>query len=79
MGLNHDTRKDVYDQVNSITLNDIQFFHKKHVAGKILEYWCDWFKGKVDIKMLNKYGKVQILTIKDLFDLRQKNKKFSWL
>jgi len=67
MGLNHDTRKDVYDQVNSITLNDIQFFHKEHVAGKFWNIGVIGSKEKVDIKMLNKYGKVQILTIKDLF------------
>ncbi len=67
MGLDHDTRKDVYTQIDDIGLKDIEQFHNEHFKGKPWQTRVLGSKEKVNMEDLKKYGKVVELSLKDIF------------
>jgi predicted Zn-dependent peptidase len=67
LGLNYDTRKDIYEQVDKMTLNDIKKFHANHMAGKKWNCTVIGSKNKISMEVLKKYGKVTELSLKDIF------------
>lgn len=67
LGLDHDVRKDIYDGVDKITLSDIKKFHNDNLKDKKWNIKLIGSKKKLDMETLKKYGKVQELTIKDIF------------
>lgn len=66
-GLTEDTRKLIYDQVDQFTLQDIKLFHNDHLKNKNWNIRVMGSKNKLNMKDLEKYGKVVELTTKDLF------------
>lgn len=67
MGIDHDTRKDIYEQVDKMTLNDIKKFHAEHLAGKKWNCAIVGSKDKISMDMLKKYGKITVLNLKEIF------------
>src|ERR1017187_532911 len=67
LGLDYDIRKDVYQKVPAMTLNDVEVFQKKFVQGDKYTIMVLGDKSKLDIKTLEKYGKVTYLELKDVF------------
>ncbi len=67
LGLDHDTRKDIYERVDKMTLDDIKEFHAQHMAGKKWNCTVIGSKNKINMDMLKKYGKVTELSLKDIF------------
>lgn len=66
-GLNTDTRIALYKDIKLMTLDDLKAFFSEHVKGKKYHYSIIGKEENLDFNALSKLGKVQKLTIKDLF------------
>lgn len=76
LGLDKDIRKDIYEGVNNISLNDIKQFHSDNLKGKAWNIKLIGSKNKINMEDLKKYGKVVELTTKDIFGFEaEKNKE----
>ncbi len=67
LGLDYDIRKNIYKDIQPMTFNDIKEFQKKYMKGQKKITLVIGSKDKIDLKMLEKYGKVQQLTLKEIF------------
>jgi predicted Zn-dependent peptidase len=67
LGLDYDITKDIYEKVPSLTLSDIKQFQEKYVKGRNYTILILGDKNKLDINTLEKYGKVQFLTLDEIF------------
>ncbi|HRD82862.1 MAG TPA: hypothetical protein PLL53_19010, partial [Saprospiraceae bacterium] len=67
LGLDYDTRRDIYNAVDKITLNDIKQFHADRFAGKNWTVRLIGSKKRLDMDALKPYGKVVELSLKDIF------------
>ncbi len=63
----YDARRDVFEALKTITLDDIAKFQKKNVAGRVYHYGILAKPENIDIEALRKLGKVVILTQEDIF------------
>ncbi|MFM2394518.1 MAG: hypothetical protein RLZZ546_2500, partial [Bacteroidota bacterium] len=75
LGLDKDVRKDIYEGVNNITLNDIKKFHNDHLKDKKWNIKLIGSKDKLNMEELKKYGKVITLSTKDIFGYEVETKK----
>lgn len=66
-GLDFDLRKDIYGNVQTFTLNDVKKFSDEYVKNKPRTLLVLGSKDKINFKTLEKYGKIQELTLKDIF------------
>ncbi|GAA4845003.1 M16 family metallopeptidase [Algivirga pacifica] len=66
-GLNHDIRKDVYEAIQNMTLEDVKTFQEEFVKGQNYTLCVVGDKEKLDFEVLSQYGKVQELSLEDLF------------
>jgi len=66
-GIDHDVRKDVYEQAQQLTLDDIQKFHEQYLSGAKYNVVVLGKEGKLNLKDLQNYGKVKELTLDELF------------
>ena len=66
-GVDYDTRKDVYENTIKYTLNDVKAFNEKYVKGNKYVYLLIGDKSKLDFSILEKYGKVEELTLNQIF------------
>ncbi len=67
LGLDYDTRRDIYQAVGEITLADIKKFHADRFANKTWTVRLIGSKSKIDFEALKPYGKVVELSLKDIF------------
>lgn len=67
LGFDHDIRKDIYAKVPTLTLADIKAFEQKHVKEKQYTTLVIGKKDSLDIKTLEKYGKVTFVTLEEIF------------
>ncbi|MBK8701190.1 MAG: insulinase family protein [Saprospiraceae bacterium] len=67
LGIDHDVRKDIYEAVDGISLNDIKKFHNDHLKGKAWNIKVMGSKDKINMDELKKHGKVVELSLKDIF------------
>lgn len=67
LGLDYDLRKNVYEEIPRLTFNDVKEFQKKYVSNKKYVILVLGDVKKLDMKTLEKYGKVKVLTLKDVF------------
>ena len=67
MGNNHDMRKDVFEQVPNLKMTDLKAFVDKNIKDKKYTILVVGKKDNLDIKTLEKYGKVQFLDLKESF------------
>ncbi|MDP4199165.1 MAG: insulinase family protein [Bacteroidota bacterium] len=67
MGLDHDLRKDVFEQAPKLTFDDIEAFQKQNIQGHHYTIAVLGSKSKVDMKDLAKYGDVQELSLDEIF------------
>jgi predicted Zn-dependent peptidase len=66
-GLDYDIRKDVYEQVPLMTLDDIQNFHNQYINGRKFNVVILGSRDKLNFKDMTKYGKVQELSLDEIF------------
>lgn len=67
LGDDHDTRRDVFDALPSMTLEDVANFQKDKVKGRTYYYCILGDIEDLDMDSLNKLGKVVILTQEEIF------------
>lgn len=67
LGLDYDIRKDIYEKLPSLSLQEIKDFHTKYLKGKTYTIMVLGNKDDIDTDALAKYGKVQFLTLEDIF------------
>ncbi len=67
LGLNYDIRKDIYDHVKNFKFENIKEFQEKYIKDKPKAILIVGSKDKIDLKKLEKYGKVTEMKIEDLF------------
>ncbi len=66
-GLDHDVRKDVYEEIQSMTIEDVAKFQMQYVKGRKFNVVLVGDKGKLNFKDLQKYGGIRELTLDELF------------
>jgi zinc protease len=66
-GLTYDVRKDVYEQVQKMTLADINAFQQENIKSKKFNVILMADKDKINFSDLKKYGSVKELTLDDIF------------
>jgi predicted Zn-dependent peptidase len=67
LGIHHDLRKDVYEQIDGLNYEDVNNFYKLNYTGKPYFYTIVASKEKVNLTDLGKYGKVIEVSIEDIF------------
>lgn len=66
-GLDYDIRKDVYAKVKDMTFDDLKAFHNTYVKDKKYNIAVIGDRGKLNFAALDQYGKVQELSLEQLF------------
>lgn len=67
MGNKIDIRKEIYQKVQNYKFDDIEKFQKENVKGKPVTVLVLGKKENLDLKVLEKYGTVKFLTLKEVF------------
>jgi predicted Zn-dependent peptidase len=63
----HDIRKDIFEKCQQMGFEDVKKFQETHIKGKPVTTLVLGKKEALDNKILEKYGSVQTLTLKELF------------
>ena len=66
-GLDHDVRKDVYEQIQNMTIEDVSKFQEDFIKGRKFNVVLVGDQKKLNLKDLQKYGAVRELTLDELF------------
>tara|TARA_B100001750_G_C14872195_1_gene286277 strand:- start:50 stop:478 length:429 start_codon:yes stop_codon:yes gene_type:complete len=66
-GIDFDVRKNIFDQVQDFTMEDLRVFHETHINNDNYIYMVLGDKDKLDMNVLNNYGEVTHLTLEDIF------------
>lgn len=67
MGLDHDIRKDVYNNVGAMNFETINNFQKQYIKNQHYTILALGSKDKIDLKKLAQYGPVKELTLEEVF------------
>jgi predicted Zn-dependent peptidase len=67
MGLDYDIRRDIYMKVPTMTIADVRNFQQTYVKSKPFTIMVLGDKKVLDMKTLEKYGAVKVLTLTDVF------------
>lgn len=67
LGLNYDIRRDIFEKVPAMTLENVKAFELNHVKNKKYTILVLGKKENLDIKTLEKYGEVIFLSLEDVF------------
>jgi len=67
MGYDHDIRRDVFQEVPSLTFADISAFEQSYMKDKKFSILVVGNTKKLDLPALESYGKVTFLTLQDIF------------
>ena len=73
LGIDYDQRKVLFNQLPTMQFKDIQQFHKDFILGKPATLLLMGKKDGVNQDVLNKYGKVTWLHLKDIFGYDKTN------
>ena len=67
LGVNHDSRKDVYESVQNFDMNSLREFHNSHISGGTRSVMVLGSKENLDLDVLKQYGEIVHLTLEDVF------------
>ncbi|NER15598.1 M16 family metallopeptidase [Spongiivirga citrea] len=67
-GINHDVREDIYNAVSKMTMDDLKTFFNDNIKGEDYNMVVIGNRNDVDMKALEKMGKVQEMNIDYLFN-----------
>lgn len=67
LGNDHDMRKDVFEEVPSLTFDDIVAFQEKEISGQPQTILIISKKENIDFEQLKTYGNVKELTLEEVF------------
>lgn len=74
-GLDYDIRKDIYAKVKDMNFSDLTAFHEKFIKNKNYNIAVLGSKDKLNFAALDKYGKVQELSLDEIFGYEENNQK----
>ncbi len=66
-GLDYDIRKDIYEQVKTMTFEDLKAFQEDYIKGKKFTTVMIGSKDKIDFADLKKYGEIKELSLEEIF------------
>jgi len=66
-GYTNDSRKDIYDNVQKMTIDDVVAFQQQYVKGRPYTYCILGDSKDLDLKSLEKIGKIKKLTKEEIF------------
>ena len=67
LGLNYDVRKTIFDKVQTMTFADVQKFQQTYIKPLPLSLLIVGKKELLDSKIIEKYGQVKYLSLKEVF------------
>ncbi len=67
LGLDYDVRKNIYDMIPDISLNDVKNFQETYVKGRKYTILVLGDENKIDMKTLESYGPVTKLSLDEIF------------
>ncbi len=67
LGLNYDVRKNIFDKVQTMSFDDVKKFQQTYIKPLPLSLLVVGRKDLLDSKILEKYGQVKYLTLKEVF------------
>jgi predicted Zn-dependent peptidase len=67
LGINYDSRKNIFDKVLPMTFEDVKKFQQTYVKNLPLSLMVLGKKDLLDMKVMEKYGEVKYLTLQDVF------------
>jgi predicted Zn-dependent peptidase len=67
LGVNHDSRKDVYEAVQNFDMNSLREFHNSHISNGTRAVMVLGSKEDLDLDALKQYGEIKHLTLEDVF------------
>jgi predicted Zn-dependent peptidase len=67
LGVDYDLRKDVYNQVENFDMSSLQDFHNSHISSGTRVIMVLGSKDDLDLEVLQQYGEIKHLTLKDVF------------
>ena len=67
LGIDYDIRRDIYQNINTMTLDDIKKFQNQFVKGQPQIILVIGSKDRLNFNELKKYGKVEELKLKEIF------------
>lgn len=66
-GIDYDIRKDIYNQVQQMTMDDMEKFFNNHIADRTYTILVMGDRNKLDINYLKSLGAFQELTLEEIF------------
>jgi predicted Zn-dependent peptidase len=66
-GVNYDTRKDVYEAMKTMTLDELDKFFMEHIAGKNYTFLVLGDRDAVDMNMLKELGTIREIKLEEIF------------
>ena len=66
-GIDYDIRKDIYQTIQSMTLDDLDQFFRKHVAEQKYSYLVLSNRDEINKDVLNSYGEIKEYSLEELF------------
>ncbi len=66
-GLDYDRRKNEYETLDRMTMNDVKQFHEQQVAGKAYTYCVVASAKKINMDDLKKQGGLKVLSLEEIF------------
>ena len=66
-GFSRDLRQDIYETLLHATPEDLIRFHQKHIKGRRFHWLVLGDENQIDLKYLKTLGKVEKLTLEDVF------------
>ena len=67
INLDYDKRSDLFRDVKDFTMEDLKEFHNSHINNDSYTYMVLGSTDEIDMKLLEQYGEVTILTLEDVF------------
>lgn len=67
-GIDHDFRKDVYEKVKTMSLDEFKTFFNEHISGKNYTFMVMGDRESVDMNILANIGTVKELTLEELYN-----------
>ena len=66
-GVSHDTRKDVYEGIQDMSLNDLENFFNEHIAGNTYTFLILADEKNLDMGVLKELGRIEELSLEEIF------------
>lgn len=72
-GFDHDIRKDIYNKIPSLTIEDLKEFYNKRVSGSKYRIMIIGDTNKLDLAALRSFGKLKVMDKNDLVPFYSEN------